>query len=176
VSVEVLQLIFYCLGEIMDNIIVHSGRDAGWLAAQYYPKSREIRLIICDHGNGIHQSLTSNSESAYQNVREHEALELCIQRGVTNGKGLGFGLYATSQFVTKNGGDLLIYSGNHYLELENGGITVKEGPYWKGTLVALRINTDVIVEYKSIMPTDHTLPDDYQFFIDKYFGENNDLW
>ncbi|WDF77123.1 ATP-binding protein [Mucilaginibacter sp. KACC 22773] len=176
INKEVLQLLFYCLSEIMDNIIVHSGLEKGWVSAQYYPNRHEIRLTICDHGDGIHHSLTHNPKSRYKEVTEPEALDLCIQRGVTNGEGLGFGLFATSQFILKNDGDLLIYSGNHYLLAHHGDYQIHEGNYYKGTLVSLRINTDVPVDYKSIMPAHHTLPDDYDFFIDKYFGENNELW
>ncbi|NHA05522.1 sensor histidine kinase [Mucilaginibacter sp. HC2] len=176
INKEVLQLLFYCLGEIMDNIIVHSGLNGGWVSAQYYPNRQEIRLTICDHGNGIHHSLTTHPESKYKQASEAEALDLCIQRGVTNGEGLGFGLFATSQFILKNDGDLLIYSGNHYLLATHGNYEIHEGDFYKGTLVSLRINTDVPVDYKDIMPAHHTLPDDYDFFIDKYFGEDNELW
>ncbi len=37
-------------------------------------------------------------------------------------------------------------------------------------------NTNIPVDYHSIMPTHHTLPDDYQFYIDKFFGDDNELW
>jgi len=40
----------------------------------------------------------------------------------------------------------------------------------------LRINTEIAVDYKLIMPAHHNLPDDYQDFIDIHFGVNNDLW
>ena len=116
IAKEVRELLFYCLGEIMDNTLV------------------------------------------------------------TNGKGLGFGLFATSQFILKNYGELFLYSGNHYLTAKNGNYEIKSGSYWKGTVVSLRINTNIPVDYKSIMPVNHTLPDDYQFFIDKFFGQDNELW
>lgn len=176
IAKEVLELLFYCLGEIMDNTLVHSGLSIGWVAAQYYPQSQEIRLTICDHGHGIHHSLTHHPKTKYINVTEPQALDLCIQRGVTNGDGLGFGLFATSQFILKNKGDLLLYSGNYYLLAENGEYVIKEGNYAQGTMVSLRINTNVAVNYKEIMPKGHTLPDDYDFFIDKFFGEDNELW
>jgi hypothetical protein len=68
---------------------------------------------------------------------------------------------------------LLLYSGNHYLFAQNGTYDVTGGEYCKGTLVSLRINTNVPVNYKEIMPQNHTLPDDYDFFIDKLFGEES---
>jgi len=174
ISRGIRELLFYCLGEIMDNTILHSGFEAGWLSAQYFPSTQEIRLIICDSGIGIHESLTKNTK--YEPIDEAKAIELCVQRGVTNGKGLGFGLYATSQFILHNQGDLLIYSGGHFLQMKNGAHTVSQGPRWRGTMVFLRIKTDIPVDYKLIMPKGHTLPDDYEFFIDKFFGEDNELW
>ncbi len=176
ISKEVLQLLFYCLNEIMDNVINHAGISSGWVSAQYFPLLKEIRLIICDNGMGIHQALTNNLQSKYHNVSEKEALELCIQRGVTNGNGLGFGLYATSQFMLKNKGHLLIYSGNRHLMNKTDTYEVRKGDFWKGTLVLLRIKTNNSVNYKDIMPAHHTLPDDYNFFVEKYFGDDNELW
>jgi hypothetical protein len=176
IAKEVLELLFYCLGEVMDNTLVHSGLNSGWVSAQFYPRKEEIMLTICDYGQGIHHSLTTQPDTKYKDVSEPEALDLCIQRGVTNGKGLGFGLFATSQFILKNLGDLLLYSGNYYLTAKNGEYEVREGSYWNGTIVSLRINTNIPVDYKSIMPAHHTLPDDYQFFVDKFFGEENELW
>lgn len=173
---EVLQLLFYCLGEIMDNVLVHSGLNNGWVAAQVFPKSNQIRLMICDNGHGIHSSLTGSPKSKYNWLSEYEALDLCIERGVTNGEGLGFGLFATSQFILHNKGSLMLYSGNHYLKIENGEHEVIKDAFWKGTLVYLLINTNIPVDYQSIMPDGHTLPDDYDFFIEKYFGDDNELW
>ncbi len=60
-----------------------------------------------NYGEGIHRSLTSQPEAKYEDITESQALDLCIQRGVTNGKGLGLGLFATSQFILKNSGGLL---------------------------------------------------------------------
>ncbi|MFB2120824.1 ATP-binding protein [Parapedobacter sp. 2B3] len=176
VALEVKQLMFYCLNEIMDNVLVHSGQDFGWVAAQVFPSRREIRLIICDNGVGVLESLQSSGLKEFLNITERQALEMSIQRGITSGKGLGFGLYATSQFITQNRGEMLLYSGNHCLELDRSGIVIHDGATWPGTVVALRIRTDIVVDYKTIMPPNHTLPDDYQLIIDKYFGEDNELW
>jgi len=176
ISKEVLQLLFYCLNEIMDNVINHATIGSGWVSAQYFPLLKEIRLIICDNGIGIHDALTKNPQSKYQHLSEVEALKECIERGVTNGKGLGFGLFATAQFILKNKGHLLIYSGNYHLMNKTDTYEVSKGDFWQGTLIQLRIKTNNAVNYKDIMPQHHTLPDDYNFFVEKYFGDDNELW
>lgn len=86
------------------------------------------------------------------------------------------GLYASSRFSQLNKGEMLLYSGHHYLEINADQSVIGREGYWPGTLVAMRIRTDIPVDYMDIMPANHTLPDDYQFFIDKFFGENNELW
>ncbi|MBK9982646.1 MAG: ATP-binding protein [Saprospiraceae bacterium] len=174
ISIDVLQLFYYCLYEIMDNVLEHSAITTGWVCAQYFEANAEIRLIICDTGQGIHRSLVSNPE--YQELNEEQALNKCIHRGVTKGNGLGFGLFATSEFVKANHGDLMIYSGGHFLIMNDKNIQVNSGSPWNGTLVFLRINTNIPVNYKDIMPNDHALPDDYQEFVEKHFGISNELW
>lgn len=176
ISKEILQLLYYCLNEIMDNVLVHSKLDHGWVSCQYFNHAKEIRLIICDTGNGIHRSLTTNPKTKYPDISEDDALRLCIQRGVTNGEGLGFGLFATSEFIKKNQGDLLIYSGDHFLTVDSKTVDLRKGGHWKGTFVFLRINTEIPVDYHEIMPDNHSLPDDYQEFIEKKLDFSNDLW
>ncbi len=176
ISREVLQLLYYCLNEIMDNVLVHSKLNNGWVCAQFFRRGKEIRLIICDTGDGIHRSLTTNPKSKYPNITEQEALNLCIQRGVTNGEGFGFGLFVTSQFIKENGGELLVYSGNHFLRNVGRNYEVVEGPKWQGTVVFLKINTDIAVDYQLVMPEGHSLPNDYQEFIEKHLGLDNNLW
>lgn len=72
---EVLELLFYCLGEIMDNTITHSGKGKGWVSAQYYPQKEEIMITICDYGQGIHSSLSSHPGTKYTGITEEKALD-----------------------------------------------------------------------------------------------------
>lgn len=181
VTLKVQQMLDYCLSEIMDNVLNHSSYPAvykgkGLCCAQLFPATNEIRLIICDTGVGIHKALSSSPNSKYRSVSEEEALALCIQNGVTNGEGLGFGLFASSEFIKKNGGEMIIYSGNYYCVVKEGKATVSKGAFWQGTFVFMKINTDHSVDYKQIMPEGHTLPDDYQFLLEQRFGIDDNLW
>ncbi len=133
-------------------------------------------MIICDTGTGIHNALTTYPGTKYANISELEALRLCIQNRVTSGAGMGFGLFASSEFIKENAGELLIYSGNHYLENKGRDYVVNSGNFWHGTLVFLRINTDIPVDYRQILPAHHSLPADYQEFIEKTFGISEELW
>jgi hypothetical protein len=181
VAIEVQQMLDYCLSEIMDNVLNHAAYPAvyegeGCCCAQLFPSKDEIRLIICDTGVGIHTALTSAPESQFKNMSEKDSLNRCVEYGVTNGAGLGFGLYASSEFIKHNKGEMIVYSGNHFCRVVDGVASVSEGDFWQGTFVYMSINTKNVVDYKQIMPEGHTLPDDYEFMLGQRFGVNDDLW
>jgi hypothetical protein len=173
---QMLQMLYYCLNEIMDNVLVHSTMKSGFACAQLFQTNKEIRLIICDTGIGIHKSLISEPDSKYIDISESEALKLCIQKNVTNGKGMGFGLFVSSEFIKENGGEMLIYSGNNFLTNTLKEYNTFEGDLWKGTIVFLKINTDIPVDYHRILPSTHSLPDDFQEYIERIFGIDDNLW
>ena len=132
----------YCLNEILDNVLNHSEEEEGWVVAQYYENLNSIRLIVADYGIGIQKSLNLK-----HNFTEEESLLKCIEEGVSNGKGQGHGLYATSTFVKLNKGFLSVCSGNKKLNITENSLTVKSIKKWNGTYVYLRINTNVDVDY-----------------------------
>lgn len=78
--------------------------------AQLFPAKNEIRLMICDTDVGIYKALTSSEKLIFHEKTEEDALRLCIEKGVTNGEGMGFGLYASSEFIKHNKGQMIIYS------------------------------------------------------------------
>lgn len=133
----------YCFNEILDNVLLHSNVGEGWVVGQYFPNMNALRLIVCDHGIGICESLSE----AYD-FTEEQALMNCIEEGVTSGKGQGHGLYATSRFIELNQGWMSIISGNSKLDVNEHSTDVSTVPFWQGTCVYLRINTNIEVDYK----------------------------
>ena len=133
----------YCLNEILDNVLNHSGINEGWVVAQYFEKINSIRLIVCDIGLGIHKSLNEA-----HNYSEEDAIINCIVDGVTNGKGQGHGLFATSSFAKLNKGWLSLVSGNKKFDVSEQKSIINNIPFWQGTCVYLRVNTNIDVDYK----------------------------
>lgn len=129
-----------------------------------------------DTGIGIHKALTEYPESNYKELSEEEAVFRCIEKGVTNLKGAGFGLWATSQFIRENGGEMLIYSGNHFLNCHDKTPQVQKKAFWNGTLTYLKINTDIPVDHKVIFGEEYTRDDDYDWFIENRIGVTENLW
>jgi hypothetical protein len=134
------------LGEVLGNVFDHSRWHEGWLVAQHYEKLKKLRVMIVDTGRGIHTSLTDKPKnSAYRLFSPEQALQQCIVKGVTNGTGMGNGLYVTANFLRENGGVLMIHSGSHVLQITNRKETIEPAPFWQGTVVYLEINSNISV-------------------------------
>lgn len=180
INEEMLKLLYYCIWEVIDNSLRHSNSDGslsngtGYISCQYFPKNKQIRLIIADTGQGIHKALTSHPNSKFQHLSQKEAVEKSIIRGVTNSTGRGFGLWATSTLVKENGGILIIQSDNHQLKQESE-LEIIQTEKWQGTLTFLSINTNVPVDYNLLFDTD-TQSDSYGEFKEKLFGNLDELW
>ena len=113
IEVSVLQALSYCLYEIMDNVHIHSGKPLGTAMTHYDEKNKVLRLLIADDGMGIKASLAENKK--YAQITEAEALELCLKDTITDGKGMGFGLYTTSRLIDSIGKVFILHSGSHKL-------------------------------------------------------------
>ena len=159
----------YCLFEMVDNIQNHAEAAIdGYTVVQNFSKRQELKIIILDTGKGIHASLTENDK--YKNLSPAEALEYCVKESVTNGRGMGNGLFHTSEFIKKNLGEFFIYSGNNYLHINDKGVNIFSCPYWQGTIIYVRIKTNNTVCLESVfgknIPSTVEDADDYI----------NDLW
>ena len=153
IEVSVLQALSYCLYEMMDNVHIHSGKPLG-TAMTHYDESAEIMsILIADDGMGIKASLAENPK--YQNITEQEALISCLQDRITDGKGMGFGLYTTSRLVDRIGREFILHSGSHKLITKDGSTKVVENGFWQGTLIYMEIGTgeeidpNQVVDYRA---------------------------
>ena len=149
IEVSILQALSYCLYEMMDNVHIHSGKPLG-TAMTYYDKAQEtLSILIADDGIGVRASLSENE--IYKEITEAEALKMCLQDKVTDGKGLGFGLYTTSRLVDSIGKEFILHSGNHKLVRKDGAESVVENGYWQGTLIFMVISTGEEIDPNQIV-------------------------
>lgn len=151
----------YCLNEVLDNVLNHSEIQNGWVVAQYFSKINQIRLIVSDVGVGIHNSLKDS-----YSYKEEESILNCIEKGITNGKGQGHGLFATSTFAKLNKGCLSIISGNKKLDVTENNTILSDIPHWQGTCVYLRVNTNIDVDYYKFT---NKHADHKEFFLETMF-------
>lgn len=145
----VLQAFSYCLYELADNVLNHSGEVSGKLKIQYYDKDSSLIVSVIDKGIGIWKSLSNANE--YKHISEDEALKKCIQDGVTDGKGKGFGLYSTYLLIKNTAGLMSISSGHYALLYTKKEISVSASQFYHGTKVHLEINTNIDLPANKIL-------------------------
>jgi hypothetical protein len=140
------KLAFRVVGELIDNAASHGKSEAGsFVAAQIYPKRRQLEFAVCDTGIGILEHLKGNP--LHQDLdRDHEALARALKPGVTGEReDRGNGLPDLLDMAGNAGPTrLLIRSGDGSLNAVRGvpGPTTQTGPVpdlVKGTWAWLRV-------------------------------------
>ena len=173
IEVSVLQALSYCLYEMMDNVHIHSGKPLGTAITHYDDSNKTLRILIADDGMGIRQSLAENEK--YKDITEPEALKLCLEDTITDGKGMGFGLYTTSRLVNSIGKEFILHSGSHKLIIKDGTTTVIKNGLWQGTLIYMEIGTGEEIDPNQVV--DHRADAEEEFnetFVET--GELESLW
>lgn len=173
IEVSVLQALSYCLYEIMDNVHIHSGKPLGTAITYYDNSQKALSILIADDGMGIRASLSENEK--YKNITEAEALKLCLEDKITDGKGLGFGLYTTSRLVNRIGKEFILHSGTHKLMIKDGETSVIENGFWQGTLIYMVIGTGVEIDPNQVVDHRADVAEEYnETFVET--SELESLW
>lgn len=140
IEVSVLQALSYCFYEILDNVLTHSERKCGTAIMRYLKEENRIQILVADDGVGVTTSLRNNP--IYADISEEEATRRCIEDGVTDGKGMGFGLYSTARLIKNVGIILEIHSGSSKLTYDGETINILKVQEWNGTIVYLELHSD----------------------------------
>lgn len=173
IEVSVLQALSYCLYEMMDNVHIHSGKPLGTAMTSYDNIRKTMSILIADDGMGIQASLTENEQ--YREITEAEALKMCLEDKITDGKGLGFGLYTTSRLVDSIGKEFILHSGTHKLIRKDGQESIVENGFWQGTLIYLVIGTGEEIDPNKIVDHRTDVVDEYNgTFVES--SEIESLW
>ena len=173
IEVSVLQALSYCLYEMMDNIHIHSGKPLGTAMTYYDNTQKTLSILIADDGMGVRASLSENEK--YREITEAEALKLCLEDKITDGKGLGFGLYTTSRLVDSIGKEFILHSGTHKLIIKDGVTSVVENGFWQGTLIYMVIGTGVEIDPNQVVDHRTDAAEEYnETFVET--SELESLW
>ena len=169
IEVSVLQALSYCLYEMMDNVHIHSGKPLGTAMTHYDKAQKTLSILIADDGMGVQASLSENEK--YKDISEAEALKMCLEDKITDGKGLGFGLYTTSRLVDSIGKEFILHSGSHKLIRKDGVESVVENGFWQGTLIYMVIGTGEEIDPNQIVDHRTNAAEEYN----ETFVETNEL-
>ena len=173
VEVSVLQALSYCFYEVLDNVLTHSERKCGTAIMRYVAEANKIQILVADDGIGVADSLRTNPQ--YTDISEMDAVRHCIDDGVTDGKGMGFGLYSTSRLIRNVGITLEIHSGRSKLLYDGVNIRMEDALKWQGTIVYFELHSN-----KEIDPNDvvDNRTDCESQFNEEFCGEDelDNLW
>ncbi len=170
---EGLAAVQYCISELLRNVLEHSSSAQGaYICAHNYARSRTPRVAIgvADCGSGIATHLGRAHPEALESDRR--AIQLALEPGVTGAlpgvygtpDNAGAGLFITRSIAKGTGGYFLIYSGAACYRLRRASVqaqailfadALREQHHdlwsfnnrWRGTVVALEIRTDRIVDF-----------------------------
>lgn len=62
IETTLLQALSYCFYEILDNVLIHSGKELGSVISYYDPEGHTLSLLVADDGQGIRTSLAENEK------------------------------------------------------------------------------------------------------------------
>ena len=173
IEVSVLQALSYCLYEMMDNVHIHSGKPLGTAMTYYDNTKKTLSILIADDGMGVRASLSENEK--YREITEEKALKMCLEDKITDGKGLGFGLYTTSRLVESIGKEFILHSGSHKLIIKDGLTSVIENGFWQGTLIFMVIGTGEEIDPNQIVDHRADVVEEYnETFVES--DEIESLW
>ena len=100
---------------------------------------------------------------------------MCLQDKITDGKGLGFGLYTTSRLVDSIGKEFILHSGTHKLVRKDGSESVIENGFWQGTLIYMVIGTGEEIDPNQIVDHRTDVVEEYnETFVES--SELEALW
>lgn len=173
IETTVLQAMSYCFYEILDNVLTHSGKELGTVITHYNSAEHVLSFLVGDDGIGVQASL-SGSET-YTNISEPDALRMCIKDNITDGKGMGFGLYSTSLLARNAGLRFEVRSGNHAMVVQDGTEQIVESVFWQGTVVYLQLRTNKEIDPAEVVANRTDVAAQYnETFLNK--NDLEDLW
>ena len=165
--VEPLQ---YVLSELLENALTHA-RRAGyhnanvWVAAQFFPTKKIIRLAVVDNGCGFLRSLRGHAELKHDS--HHAAILLALRPRVSCNRELGIlpstinqgvGLTTARRIIERAGGRMLIVSGDaaHQSEKASSSYSSSNGrvPWWQGVAIGIEMRRDLLkdVRLRELLP------------------------
>lgn len=173
IETTVLQAMSYCFYEILDNVLTHSGKEMGTVITHYDPSNHVLSFLVGDDGMGVRASLSENEK--YAGISEPEALKMCIKDTITDGKGMGFGLYSTSLLVRDAGLRFELRSGNHTMLVQDGVESTIESIPWQGTIVYLQLRTNKEINPAEVVANRTNVAEQYN---DVFLNDNElkELW
>jgi len=133
--------IFYPMSELVTNIFEHSGKDEGYLFAQFYPSKKYLDICIVDCGIGL---ANGYNKARGVNLSDEQAIiEAMSGNSIKSETERGYGLRTSKDVICKAlaGGEFILLSGSAVLVSLNKRENIVTLPdfYWQGVVISYRI-------------------------------------
>lgn len=164
----------YMVGELVRNVLEHSGaKDGAFVAAQYYPAANMVRLGICDAGVGVWRTIHENWPAR----TDIDAIKLALAPGITGttkreggtDANAGAGLFFVKSMAMVARDYFVLYSGTGLYKLtkrdkrrkglprlranpeQDAHAETNQAPNFPGTVVGIDISLDQTSEFTSLL-------------------------
>jgi len=159
---NVIEILKYCLREIIRNIIEHSDCEKFGICGQFYFQRNQIALAVVDRGIGLKKSLEFNPK--LEILDDKQAIQLALKQGVSGKvysgmknkpKGIwansGYGLYMTSS-ICQMDGEFTIVSGEFGCHFNNNVQNFFRSSY-HGTALSMSISLNLNYKLNELLNT-----------------------
>ena len=179
-SAGTISSLLWSLNEVMDNVLIHSEADNGYVMGQIHKSSKNIAFSVCDYGIGIFNSLRESN--IHKPRTAIDAITLSIKEEVTRDSsvGQGNGLFGLHSIISQGNGTLEITSSGAAYKLNGGKAFInKDLPIRSiktpGTIVDFQLNYGKDISLENALKfrgKDYSITDLYIDNFDDEQGHN----
>lgn len=165
------------INEIMDNVLIHSKQDRGYILVNLVKDINELQVCIFDYGIGIYNSM---KQSNFKPVTPADAISLAIQKGVKGGEsdGQGNGMWGLFKMITENQGTLIINSGlgglryiNQSKKVQNAIDLIILDKTYQTTTVYFSFKLNKSIDFRKALETKNYV----DLYVESYEDDKNNL-
>ena len=146
-----IQAILQCGVEISSNFYNHAKTDTKSIILARGSKG-SVEIACADTGDGLLETLRELKE--YKSFSDFELIKKAFNKNVTskpNTTHMGYGLWFLLEIVKRFDGYFEVYSSNINFSTKFGKVKIVQSPYWKGTIIYLKIGVKNGIEIADIL-------------------------
>lgn len=148
---QFIQAILQCAVEISSNFYNHAKKDTQSIILAR-GSAGYVEIACADTGDGLLETLRELEK--YKNIEDKKLIKKAFDKNITSKPGtthMGYGLWFLKEIVKRFDGYFEVYSSNINYSSKFGKERVVKSPYWKGTIVYLKISVKDGIEIADII-------------------------
>jgi hypothetical protein len=145
----------WCLGEVLENVVLHSAISKGYVMGQLHTNNQHVVFSVVDLGQGIYNSLLESDE--HRPRGPVDAITLAMREGITRDTktNQGNGLWGLHNILVNNRGQLTIVSGGGGVRINGNRVStfdaMRYGFMGGGTLIEFRFDLRSPIQLETVL-------------------------